>query len=135
MSKPYKGFEPKWFRGEIPANSYRSVFKWGGTTPEIKAPKENMFRDILGRFGIDDSMFKEYQQDLGLDEVSFDLPVTLAQEHIAAMKAIVGDKFVRSDDYARFSVAYGKTMYDILRARNKIVENVPDIVVYPDTRE
>ena len=60
MSKPYKGFEPPWFRGEIPEKSYRSVFKWGGTTPEIKAPKERMFRDVLDRFGIDDSLFHEY---------------------------------------------------------------------------
>jgi len=135
MSKPYKGFEPKWFQGKIPENSYRSVFKWGGATEQIKAPKENMLRDILGRFGMDDSIFHEYQQDLGLDEVKFDIPVALADEHIAAMKAIVGEEFVRSDDYARFSVAYGKTMYDILRARNKIVENVPDIVVYPDSRK
>ncbi|HPJ77122.1 MAG TPA: FAD-binding oxidoreductase, partial [Clostridia bacterium] len=37
--------------------------------------------------------------------------------------------------YSRLSVAYGKTMYDILRLRNKIVENVPDAVIYPDTRE
>ena len=26
-------------------------------------------------------------------------------------------------------------MYDILRLRNKIVENVPDAVLYPDTKE
>jgi len=130
----YKGFEPKWFQGAIPANSYRSVFKWG-VPEQIKAPKERMLRDILGRFGMDDSIFHAYQQDLGLDEVKFDIPITLAQEHIDAMKAIVGEEFVRGDDYARFSVAYGKTMFDILRARNKIVENVPDIVVYPDTKE
>ncbi|MCL2106964.1 MAG: FAD-binding oxidoreductase [Oscillospiraceae bacterium] len=134
MSKPYKGFEPNWFQGKIPLNSYRSVFKWGAPE-QIKAPKEKMLHDVMNRFGIDDSIFREYQQDLGLDEVKFDIPVQLAPEHIAALKAIVGDAFVRTDDYARFSVAYGKTMYDILRARNKIVENVPDAVVYPDTRE
>ncbi len=33
------------------------------------------------------------------------------------------------------SVAYGKTMYDIMRLRNKMVENVPDVVAYPDTKE
>ncbi|MCL2508484.1 MAG: FAD-binding oxidoreductase [Oscillospiraceae bacterium] len=130
----YKGFEPKWFQGEIPANSYRSVFKWGA--PEkIKAPGERMFRDVLRRFGIGDETFHDYQQNLGLDEVKFDIPVLLADEHIAALKAIAGEEYVRSDDYARFSVAYGKTMYDIMRARNKVVENVPDVVVYPDTRE
>ena len=29
----------------------------------------------------------------------------------------------------------GKTMYDILRLRNQVVENVPDAVLYPDTKE
>ncbi len=134
MSHPYKGFEPKWFQGEIPKNSYRSVFKWG-VPEQIKAPREGLFRDVLQRFGISEDTFRDYQQDLGLDEVKFDIPIALAEEHIAALKAIVGDEFVRTDDYARFSVAYGKTMYDILRARNKTVENVPDAVVYPDTRE
>jgi len=130
----YKGFEPKWFNEKFPANSYRSVFKWGAPE-QIKAPRERMFRDVLNRFGISDEIFREYAQPLGLDEVKFDIPVRLEQKHIDALKAIVGDEFVRTDDYARFSVAYGKTMYDILRARNKIVENVPDVVVYPDTKE
>jgi len=134
MPKPYKGFEPAWFKGEVPKNSYRSVFKWGAPE-QIKAPRENMLQDMMKRFNIDDSIFREYQQPLGLEEVKFDIPVGLAQEHIDALKAIVGAEFVRTDDYARFSVAYGKTMYDILRARNKIVENVPDVVVYPDTKE
>jgi alkyldihydroxyacetonephosphate synthase len=47
----------------------------------------------------------------------------------------VGKEYVRTDDYARLSVAYGKTMYDIMRVRNKIVENIPDAVLYPDTKE
>ena len=134
MSHPYKGFEPAWFKGEIPKNSYRSVFKWG-VPEQIKAPSERMLHDVLARFGMADDFLHEYQQPLGLEEVKFDIPVKLDAVHIEAMKAIVGAEFVRADDYARFSVAYGKTMYDILRARNKIVENVPDIVVYPGSRE
>ncbi|MDR2753252.1 MAG: FAD-binding oxidoreductase, partial [Oscillospiraceae bacterium] len=134
MSKPYKGYEPQWFQGEIPSKSYRSVFKWGA--PEkIKAPREGLFRDILGRFGIDEAQFESYTQDLGLDEVKFDLPLKLTAAQLDALRAIVGADFVRTDDYARFSVAYGKTMYDLLRARNKIIENVPDAVLYPDTKE
>jgi alkyldihydroxyacetonephosphate synthase len=134
MSHPYKGFEPNWFQGEIPKNSYRSVFKWG-VPDKIKAPREELFRDVLNRFGLSDAGFHEYQQDLGLDEVKFDIPITLTDEQIVVFKGIVGDAYVRTDDYARFSVAYGKTMYDLLRARNKIVENVPDAVLYPDTKE
>jgi alkyldihydroxyacetonephosphate synthase len=134
MSHPYKGFEPDWYKGAVPKNSYRSVFKWG-VPEQMKAPREDMLRDMLARFGMSDEFLHAYQQPLGLEDVKFDIPIQLAPEHIAAIGAIVGEQFVRTDDYARFSVAYGKTMYDILRARNKIVENVPDIVVYPDTRE
>ncbi|MDR2647225.1 MAG: FAD-binding oxidoreductase [Oscillospiraceae bacterium] len=134
MSHPYKGFEPKWYHGEIPARSYRSIFKWGDPA-QIKAPREELFRDVLATFGLDDSVFDHYHQDLGLDEVKFDIPIKLTEAQLAAFKEIVGADFVRTDDYSRFSVAYGKTMYDLLRARNKTIENVPDAVLYPESHE
>ncbi len=134
MAHPYKEFEPKWYHGEVPKNSWRSIFKWGDPN-EIKAPREELYKMMRDQFGLTDDMFKDYRQPLGLDEVKFDIPIGLAEEHLAALRAIVGDEFVRTDDYARFSVAYGKTMYDLLRARNKQVENVPDAVLYPDTKE
>ena len=28
-NKPYKGFEPKWLLTPAPADSYRSIFRWG----------------------------------------------------------------------------------------------------------
>ncbi|MDR1734436.1 MAG: FAD-binding oxidoreductase [Oscillospiraceae bacterium] len=134
MSHPYKGFEPKWYNGDIPKDSYRSVFKWG-VPEQIKAPREELFRDIMKRFGMTDDMFKDYTQDLGLAPVQFDIPLTLTEAQLAEFREIVGEQYVRTDDYSRFSVAYGKTMYDILRARNKIVENVPDAVLYPESKE
>ncbi len=83
-----------------------------------------------------DDDFKSYSEDLGLDEVAFDAPRKLLTDaDVAALKAIVGEGFVRTDDYARLSVAYGKTMYDIMRIRGKIIENLPDAVLYPDTKE
>jgi alkyldihydroxyacetonephosphate synthase len=133
MAHPYKDFEPKWFEGEVPKNSYRSVFKWGSPR-HIKAPRESLYKLIKEKFGLSDDVFKNYRENLGLDEVKFDIPITLSETQLSAFRGIVGDEFVRTDDYARFSVAYGKTMYDLLRARNKIVENVPDAVLYPDTK-
>ncbi|MDR0472976.1 MAG: FAD-binding oxidoreductase, partial [Treponema sp.] len=134
MAHKYKDFEPKWFHGKIPANSYRSVFKWG-QPDQIKAPRESLYKLIRDQFGLSDGDFQKYSEDLGLDEVKFDLPVKLAEAHLARFREIVGADFVRTDDYARLSVAYGKTMYDIMRLRHKIVENVPDAVLYPDTKE
>lgn len=134
MSHPYKGFEPNWVRGEFPKDSYRSIFKWGDPL-EIKAPRESLFRMMKEKFGLTDAEFRSYSEDTGFDTVAFDIPITLEEQDLDAFRAIVGGDYVRTDDYARLSVAYGKTMYDLLRLRNQIVENVPDAVLYPDTKE
>ena len=134
MSKPYRDFEPNWFRGDFSKTSYRSIFKWGEPA-QIKAPKETLYKMLKETFGLNDSDFDHYTEDLGLDEVHYDIPCKLDGAVLDALRAIAGAEYVRTDDYARLSVAYGKTMYDILRLRNKIVENIPDAVVYPDTKQ
>ena len=134
MSKPYQGFEPKWFHEKFKDNSYRSIFKWG-KPDEIKAPNERLYTIMKEMFGLNDEYFKKYDVDLGLDEVKYEIPSQLAEKHLEAFRKIVGKEFVRTDDYARLSVAYGKTMYDVLRLRKKVIENLPDAVIYPDTRE
>ncbi len=134
MAHPYKDFEPRWFQGKFPKDSYRAVFKWG-EPEQIKIPRESLYKLLKGRFGLADEAFQSYREDLGLDPVCFDLPIHLTQEQLERFHRILGKEFVRTDDYARFSVAYGKTMYDLLRARNKRVENVPDAVLYPDSKE
>lgn len=134
MSHPYREFEPKWIQGEFPKDSYRSIFKWGDPL-EIKAPRESLYQLLKQKFGLTDADFQAYAEDVGFDAVRFDLPVSLGERELDAFRAIVGADYVRTDDYARLSVAYGKTMYDVLRLRNKIVENVPDAVLYPDTKE
>jgi alkyldihydroxyacetonephosphate synthase len=85
-------------------------------------------------FHLTDADFAHYSEDLGFSSVQFDLPARLTPAQLAHFRAIVGEEFVRTDDYARLSVAYGKTMYDILRLRHKIAENVPDAVLYPDSK-
>ncbi|MDR0589552.1 MAG: FAD-binding oxidoreductase, partial [Spirochaetaceae bacterium] len=130
----YKDFEPNWYHGNVPPDSYRSIFKWG-KPPDIKIPRESLYKLMKAQFDLTDEDFKEYSEDLGLDTVRFDIPTKLTAPQLARFADLVGKDFVRTDDYARLSVAYGKTMYDLLRIRNKIVENVPDAVLYPDTKE
>ena len=48
-----------------------------------------------------DEDFKQYDGDLGVDEVKFDIPVGLAKEHIAYLESVVGKEFVKYDDYSR----------------------------------
>ncbi|MCL1931953.1 MAG: FAD-binding oxidoreductase [Treponema sp.] len=134
MSKPYKGFEPKWIRDEFPQNSWRSIFKWGAPL-EIKTPKESLYKVLKERFELNDKFFSQYQEDLGFDAVKLDIPCNLAESDLAMFRRIVGDEYVRTDDYARLSVAYGKTMFDIMRLRRKRVDSAPDAVLYPDSKE
>ncbi|MCI1245353.1 MAG: FAD-binding oxidoreductase [Bacilli bacterium] len=135
MSKPYKGFEPKWYYGKVPPKSYRSIFKWGD--PDfVKVPKESLYKMLKSRFGMTDKDFDHYSESLGLDTVDFQAaPKVLTAEDMAFLESIYGKDYVRTDPYSRLSVAYGKTMYDLLRLRQKKIENVPDAVVYPDARE
>lgn len=133
-NKPYKGFSPKWVDTAADTRSWRSIFRWGDPH-YFKWPKENLYRVIKDVFKLTDDDFKKYDGGLGFGPVDYQCPSKLAEEHVAAFKKIVGDDFVRTDNYSRLSVAYGKTMHDVLRMRQKIVENIPDAVIYPDTRE
>ena len=134
MNKPYKGFEPAWVREAAPKKSYRSIFRWGD--PDfVKYPKESLYKMIKEKFEMTDEDFEHYDGDIGMDEVKLSVPCGLAKEHIRALEEIAGKDFVSTGDYERLSVAYGKTGYDALRLRQKRVDCVPDVVVYPDTSE
>lgn len=135
MAHKYKGFEPKWFDEDFSKKSYRSIFKWGESR-QIKAPKETLYKMMKETFHVTDDDFRDYSENLGLDEVKFDVPRKVVSDaDVAEFRKIVGDDFVRTDDYSRLSVAYGKTMYDIMRTRRKIAENLPDAVIYPESKE
>lgn len=134
-NKPYKGFEPKWVKKPAPANSYRSIFRWGD--PDfVKYPKESLYKLMKEKFKMTDADFKQYDGSIGMEEVDLTgYPSKLAPEHIEALKAIVGDQYVTTEDYPRLAVAYGKTGYDELRLRNHQFDSLPDAVVYPAETE
>ena len=131
--KNYKEFSPDWYIEKSPEKSYRSIFKWGNQS-EYKIPKENLFKLVKETFCMSDDNFKE-KKDLGLEEVDFDIPITLEARHIKAFEKIVGKDNIATDNYSRASVAYGQTMVDLMRLRKKIVENVPNAVLYPENKE
>ncbi len=133
-NKPYKGFSPEWINRPAPSNSFRSIFRWGD--PDyFKWPKETLYQAIKEKFGLTDDDFKHYDGDIGFGRVAYEVPSKIEPRHLDAFVAILGKDFVRTDDYSRLSVAYGKTMYDVLRIRQQKIENLPDVVLYPDTRE
>lgn len=85
-NKPYKGFEPKWVLTPAPADSYRSIFRWGDPN-FFKYPKESLYTLMKETFKMTDDDFKAYSDDIGFDPVDLsDHPVQLAPEHIEALK-------------------------------------------------
>ena len=134
MSKPYKDFEPAWVKQAAPADSYRSIFRWGDPA-FVKYPKESLYKLMKEKFNMTDEDFRHYDGDIGMDKVALNAPCKLAPEHILALEQIAGKDFVTTEDYPRLSVAYGKTGYDALRLRTHRVDCLPDVVVYPDTGE
>lgn len=133
MSDKKKDFTPEWYHQPAPKRSYRSIFKWGAPD-EWKAPNSKLYKLMKETFGMTDADFVE-KREMGLEDVVLDLPCRLGEDVVARLRAIVGDENVSTDPYDRLSVAYGKTMVDIMRLRKKIVENVADAVVYPRSRE
>ncbi|MCL2630140.1 MAG: FAD-binding oxidoreductase [Firmicutes bacterium] len=132
--KPYKGFKPEFDVKDPEAGTYRSIFKWGAQDFH-KIPKEGLLKLIKERFGMTDEDFKKRLPNDGHEKVEYDIPLKLTAKQLSALEAIVGKDNIKTDDYTRLSVAYGKTMFDLLRLRNKIVENVPDAVLYPAETE
>lgn len=63
MSKKKQEFQPDWFKGKIPSNSYRSIFKWGDPN-FIKAPKPTLYSTIKEVFHMTDDDFKSYHSGI-----------------------------------------------------------------------
>ncbi len=132
--KPYQGFEPKWVKEAAPADSYRSIFRWGD--PEfVKYPKESLYKLIKETFRMTDEDFSQYDGSIGMEKVKLDQPSKISAEDLKALQEIVGEENVTTEDYPRLAVAYGKTGYDTLRLRQHQIDSLPDAVVYPSTHE
>ncbi|HAK45105.1 MAG TPA: FAD-binding oxidoreductase [Spirochaeta sp.] len=131
--KKYKGFKPEWELVPPPEKTFRSILKWGNPK-EFKEPNERLFGVMKDVFNLTDEDFKE-KIEQGLDEVPENIPCTLAPEHVDFFCSVFGEERISTKVYDRLSVAYGKTMYDLYRLRENIIENIPDLVVYPSDKE
>lgn len=131
--KKVSDYYPDWYHEEAPSDSYRSILKWGSPTA-FKAPNKKLYALMKETFEMTDEDFKE-KKEMGLEKVEFDAPINLSEKQLAAFESIVGKENVKTDNYTRLSVAYGKTMIDLMRLRKNIAENLPDAVLYPRNRE
>lgn len=125
-------FYPRWCEEAPPEGSYRSIFKWGDPG-KFKHPNKRLYRLMKTVFEMTDEDFRKPVK-LGLEKVKFDVPVRLEPSHLDALERIVGKENVKVDDYWRLKASYGKTMLDLMRLREGIVENIPDAVVFPRSR-
>lgn len=133
MSKNKEDFIPSWCESAPPEGSYRSILKWGDPN-EFKHPNKRLYALMKKTFNMTDEDFK-IKQKMGLEKVSYNVPIKLTNEQIGVFKEIVGEDNVKTDNYSRLEIAYGKTMLDLMRLREGIVENVPDIVIHPKSKE
>ncbi len=126
-------FTPNWFEGKLKPKSYRSIFKWGDPQ-EYKHPNRHLYKLLKETFNMKDDDFKEMINP-GLDEVIEEIPSNLSKEDIQFFTKLLSEENISLDTYTRLSVAYGKTMLDLYRLREKTIESLPDIVLYPSTTE
>ncbi len=131
MSKPYIGFRPKWVEEIAPSDSYRSISRWGD--PKfVKYPKESLYKMMKDIFKMTDKDFEYYHNDIGMDKVDLkEYPSKMDKKLVDEFIKIVGKDNVSTKDYDRLSVAYGKTLYDVMRIREHLFESLPDVVIYP----
>lgn len=129
--KQYKGFKPEWERVPPREGSFRSILKWGDKN-EFKEPNERLFALMKEAFHLGDADFVE-KKLLGEEVVPEALPTKLDSSHLAFFQSLCGAEDVSVRGYDRLSVAYGKTMYDLYRLRENIIEHIPDAVLYPDS--
>ncbi|NSW52450.1 MAG: FAD-binding oxidoreductase [Anaerolineae bacterium] len=126
-------FVPRWFEGELPERSFRSLFKWGDSGA-YKHPNRRLYAYMRDTFGLIDDDFR-HPLDLGLNDVPEQLPGRLSQTTLETMINIVGEENVDQSTYHRLRCGYGAGMLDVMRLREGIIENLPDLVVYPRTKE
>ncbi len=125
-------FTPAWCEQEAPSHSWRSLFKYADPRG-YKHPNAGMYRLLKDTFGMTDDDFKN--PSLCMEDFDADVPSRLAETHIKAFREIVGADNVQLDAYARTRASYGGGMFDALRLRYKIVENLPGAVVCPCSRQ
>ncbi len=132
MSAPEQS-NPAWYEGDIPANSYRALFKWGDLYA-YKHPNRGLVKLMREVFEMSDADLAAPRW-LGLEPLEVEIPSRFDPERIAVLESIVGAENVRTDTRSRLRASYGKGMIDELRMRLKIIENLPEAVVCPRSAE
>src|SRR4030042_3749126 len=119
---------PQWCEEEAPPRSYRSLIKYGDPRG-FKPPDRGLFRLLKEALGMSNEDFKKPK--LSMEPFDIEIPPSLAEEHIKALRLIVGGENLFTDTYSRTRSSYGAGIIDALRLRHRVVENIADVVLCP----
>lgn len=133
MDKSYKEYKPEWKIGIDDLNTYRAKLKWGSPS-YISEPSEAMYVFVKEKLNLSDEDFI-LPSDLGDDKIEYASHTRLSDDIINEFEAMLGKINVKKDVVSRVSATYGKSVYDNLRLRKKIIENIPDVVLAPVNEE
>lgn len=123
---------PAWCEEVAPEGSWRSLFKYGDPAG-FKHPNRGLTTLVKETFGLSDEDLA--QPSTLLEPMDVQIPSRLAPQHRKAFTVIVGAENIRLDTYHRVRASYGAGMIDALRLRHKVIENLPEAVLAPRTRE
>jgi alkyldihydroxyacetonephosphate synthase len=124
---------PHWIEQPAPADSYRSLFKWGDPNG-FRHPNRGMYALLKETFGMTDADFTEPRRT-GMEPFALDAPARLDPAHRQSFERIVGVENIETGAYARVRASYGAGAFDALRLREHIIENLPEAVLAPRTAE
>ncbi|MFA5903323.1 MAG: FAD-binding oxidoreductase [Desulfobacula sp.] len=113
--------------------TFRSIFKWGAKD-RFKHPNQGFLKLIAHELGLSETDFRKPARPG--DRIVENRPgISIPPEDAAAFVSIVGPENIFSDTYARLKAATGKSMEDILNLRDERIENIPDLVLHPKSRD
>lgn len=121
-------FIPAWCEQEAPTRSWRSLFKYGDPKG-FKHPNRGLYQLVKDAFGMSDADFQK--PHLKMEIIQKVVSVRLSPAHAAAFTRMIGKDNCHNDTYLRMRASYGAGMLDALRLRNEIIENIPDLVLWP----
>ncbi|MCE5209374.1 MAG: FAD-binding oxidoreductase [Chloroflexi bacterium] len=133
MSKQKIRFTPHWIEEPPLPGTYRSLLKWGAPD-EFKHPNRHLYRLLKDTFGLLDADF-ETPKATGFQAVDVEIPGGLEKRHLEALTIMVGEENILTDTYHRIQASYGKGMIDDLRLRHHQIENLPDAVICPRSKD
>ena len=128
-----KQFMPAWLNRAPEKGSFRSIMKWGAPD-EFKNPSPGFLNVIKQELGLDDSNFKKKQKP-GEEKVKDCQASMISESNIRLFEDIVGKENLAVDTYERLKYSSGKSMEDIFKLRENIIDKISDLVLHPRDKE